>query len=245
MFKIWLEGEEHDKVFRTKAENFFDKFSNWVLDNLDDLGDFPYHLQAQGFQITADQIDPEYTKDFVIIITDVDEIPQAGRTPKGDKHWLIIPLLEPDSYDPAYKTFDAEMNDPDEIEYRLEGPIKDTFIHEFIHYLDFQRLKDSPEQLAKRMKRNVQYSSERDPRYYLNPAEYNAYYQEGVSKFMKEWDSMSDADKESLLSNFDKFKNEIFKSFDNQFILAIIDNKEWLKRITKRIYSLFVHLKQS
>ena len=247
-FKIWLESEEHDYKFRQEAEIFFSKLKKYILDNVYRIHKLPFQVVStdeaiSGYVIKGDIIDPKHNR-FAIAIISVDNQHSMAHDPEEKTSWILIPLLEPYSYDeynPGHPFMDKEH--VEEIEYRLDS-FRPHFVHEFIHYLDYERYKDSPEQLEKRMRQVYQHSQTDDPRYFLNPSEYNAFYQDGISSFVDNWKSMNDEEQDKLTSNFEKFKNEVVKHLDWRFATTIIQSGEkWKKKLFSRIYSLFVSMK--
>ena len=128
----------------------------------------------------------------------------------------------------SYKNYKTIIiNNLDELLQPEIGIKFSDFIHEFIHYLDFQRSGYKPK-IPK---------SEKE--YYNLPTEFNAHFQEAgtyVSDLLRN---------ENILKNF----KEKFKSFDD-FYIWMIDNvfdKEFIKnlnsenkkKIQKRIYTIY------
>ena len=102
---------------------------------------------------------------------------------------------------------------------------ENTFVHEFAHYLDSKRYKNTYKFVNPK---NDGY------KYYNSPEEYNSFYIELVSQIMK--------NKKKLLNfNFDDFLKHSMKYADKNFIKSL--NKSNLNKLKKRIYKLYNHLK--
>ena len=251
-FRTWIEGEEQDKIPREEAESFFQKVRAWasVRKNIEHIAQPKSKYYADndddnGFVLDAEIFDrnPKY-KNLSIVITFSDKTAKAAYDPDQDHNWIILPLLKPYSYDYHYGLEDGSNDDPEELEYSLDR-LQRFFVHEFTHYLDMRRYKDPIDQRRERMSRIKQHQIDGDPRYYLNPSEYNAFYQEAISMFMDhQWKHMDNDEKAELLSDFEKFRAKAMRSFDNMFLLSLTrtNDKSWYKRLLKRLYSLFEYL---
>jgi len=100
-----------------------------------------------------------------------------------------------------------------------------TFVHEFVHYLDSKRYKNTYKFLNPK---NDAYE------YYNSPEEYNSFYAELVNKILK--------NKKRLLNlNADEFVKQAIKYGNQTFIKSL--NKSNLNKLKKRIYKLYNHLK--
>jgi hypothetical protein len=127
---------------------------------------------------------------------------------------------------------------------------KDTFIHEYIHFLDHLRYRDRG--LGKT---SAKYLDTQDIEgYYNTPEEFNAYYQAGQSQIVRVWKNLSDrfAHRPEFLADFKKKKLESYKSFqdwaidveffDKDFLTYI--NSKYLKKFKKRLAGLYMYIQK-
>jgi len=111
-----------------------------------------------------------------------------------------------------------------------KGILKDSFVHEFIHYLDYKRSKGYSPKFTNKTT---------EIEYYNSPTEYNAYYQEAASY-------ISNLLKDKNLSNkfiekfktYEKFYNWMLENaFDKHYISNLNDLN--IKKIKKRVYNIW------
>jgi hypothetical protein len=127
---------------------------------------------------------------------------------------------------------------------------KDTFIHEYIHFLDHLRYRSRG--LGKT---SAKYLDTQDIEgYYNTPEEFNAYYQAGQSQIVRVWKNLSDrfAHRPEFLADFKKKKLESYKSFqdwaidveffDKDFLTYI--NSKYLKKFKKRLAGLYMYIQK-
>ena len=109
------------------------------------------------------------------------------------------------------------------------GIRKDGFIHEFIHYLDYQR-SGYTNKISKELTEND---------YYNSPREFNAYYQEGASyivKILKDDDILPRF--QEKYTNFPLFLKWMLENvFDKEFIKALTD--KYMIKLNKRVYNIY------
>ena len=127
---------------------------------------------------------------------------------------------------------------------------KDTFIHEYIHFLDHLRYRSRG--LGKT---SAKYLDTQDIEgYYNTPEEFNAYYQAGQSQIIRVWKNLSDrfAHRPEFLADFKKKKLESYKAFQDWAIdveffdkdfLTYIDSK-YLKKFKKRLAGLYMYIQK-
>ena len=127
---------------------------------------------------------------------------------------------------------------------------KDTFIHEYIHFLDHLRYRSRG--LGKT---SAKYLDTQDIEgYYNTPEEFNAYYQEGQSQIIRVWKNLSDrfAHRPEFLADFKKKKLESYKTFQdwaidieffNKDFLTYINSK-YLKKFKKRLAGLYMYIQK-
>lgn len=111
---------------------------------------------------------------------------------------------------------------------------RDTFIHEYIHYLDFLRSKGkySPDTADMLVQSYEKYVS--------NPGEYNAYFQQAGFAILAALEKMSKEERADLLSSYEKFKKK-FINISAKEPLSNMDEK-YSKKLDKRIYRLYKSL---
>ena len=127
---------------------------------------------------------------------------------------------------------------------------KDTFIHEYIHFLDHLRYRSRG--LGKT---SAKYLDTQDIEgYYNTPEEFNAYYQAGQSQIIRVWKNLSDrfAHRPEFLADFKKKKLESYKAFqdwaidveffDKDFLTYI--NSKYLKKFKKRLAGLYMYIQK-
>jgi len=126
--------------------------------------------------------------------------------------------------------------------------LKQEFVHEFIHYLDYKRIKE------KSGVENVGSAklllSGGAKAYYNSPIEFNAFYQDGISSTettlinLKNSGTKVGQDKfYEIIKNFNNFKNFAIKNFDRGFIKYLDVNNT--RKLNKRLYNVFIDLKKT
>ena len=117
---------------------------------------------------------------------------------------------------------------------------KNTFIHEYIHFLDHLRYRDRG--LAKT---SAKYLDTDDIEgYYNTPEEFNAYYQEGQSQIVRIWKNLPDKFKQKHSKDFKAFQDWAtdINFFDRDFLTHI--NKKYLKKFKKRLANLYMYIQK-
>ena len=117
---------------------------------------------------------------------------------------------------------------------------KDTFIHEYIHFLDHLRYRSRG--LAKT---SAKYLDTDDIEgYYNTPEEFNAYYQEGQSQIVRMWKNLPDDFKKKRLESYKAFQSWVIdvQFFDRDFLTYI--NKKYLKKFKKRLANLYMYIQK-
>lgn len=107
---------------------------------------------------------------------------------------------------------------------------EESFIHEFIHYLDFKRSSDG----------KLRFGYTNNNEYYNNDSEFNAYYQMTSAKIVKQ--ILRDSHYLWLITDklktFKIFKEWIIEMFDKEFIATL--NDRYMKKFNKRLYTLYM-----
>ena len=117
---------------------------------------------------------------------------------------------------------------------------KDTFIHEYIHFLDHLRYRSRG--LGKT---SAKYLDTQDIEgYYNTPEEFNAYYQEGQNQIVRMWKNLPDDFKKKKLESYKAFQDwAIDVEFFNKDFLTYIDGK-YLKKFKKRLAGLYMYIQK-
>jgi hypothetical protein len=206
---------QNDLYYYNIADDFYEKMiSKLKNDN--------YILQNDGnILFHGNKINSEYSDLLIIFINkNYDFSKQSGKSNFFTTGYFL------GSYK-NYKTIGINNLDNDKIPYKnIE---KQSFIHEFIHYLDYKRNNYIPPKLTFKTKKE----------YYNTPEEFNAYYQEAVT-----WVGKILEDEIMLKSFKEKFKN--YNDFYNWIINNVLDkdfvknlNPINIKKLQKRIYNIY------
>jgi len=117
---------------------------------------------------------------------------------------------------------------------------KNTFIHEYIHFLDHLRYRDRG--LSKTSAKYL--DSDDIEGYYNTPEEFNAYYQEGQSQIVRIWKNLPDKFKQKHSKDFKAFQDWAtdINFFDRDFLTHI--NKKYLKKFKKRLANLYMYIQK-
>ena len=117
---------------------------------------------------------------------------------------------------------------------------KDTFIHEYIHFLDHLRYRSRG--LGKT---SAKYLDTQDIEgYYNTPEEFNAYYQEGQNQIVRMWKNLPDDFKKKRLESYKAFQSWVIDvQFFNRDFLTYID-KKYLKKFKKRLANLYMYIQK-
>ena len=213
---------ENDKYYYDIADEFYEKMIN-QLHNNNFINQNDGNILFKGSEINLNY------SDLLIIFTNYDTTKTkptfANNTFKGGYSFG------------TYKQYKViVINNLKNDKIPSNGILKDSFIHEFIHYLDFKR--------SKGFKPNFNDKTTISD-YYNSPTEYNAYYQEGANYIVNLFKD------ENILKKFrDKYDNfELFHKwmienvFDKDYIKNLNDkNKIKIKKRIYNIYSEFIQL---
>lgn len=217
------EGAEDDISFNKTARDIYKKICNNInkikfisTDDSDFVEDSrgKIHL-LHGVKFNVNQIDKNYDVD-VLLVNNIG----IHYSPfyDGDKNTLVFFII-------------SQVNDKTDFENNLEiaklrfkGWVDErVFMHEFIHFLDKNRYKET-----------YQFKNPEDNNAYFNsPQEYNAYYQEIVNGVTKNSDKLKEL-------NFKDFLKQSLKHGRKDFLKSLnVDNK---KKLKNRLYKLYSHL---
>lgn len=230
-FNLLLEDQKYDSDIRSEAKSVFNKVSEWFIDNLETIiGTDQYHAitpdgEFLGFYTKA-------TEDLTVIFNFKGNA-SYHFDPDSNIKFLQIPILNGTHYDhfyPDYDSFVEDFGDEEELKEELEDSFDSaitTFVHEYIHYKDYDRFKGTPNQLTKSAEKAL--SGDRKD-YYDSNFEQNAYYQEGVSRI---------EDSGAIFPDFKSFLEASVRYFDNQYIMHVRSDEKLWKKFTKRLYQYF------
>jgi hypothetical protein len=242
-------NEEQDLYFRNKANIAYEL----VRDFLKQMSETP-HLPSfvvpvdnrEGYAVKASKIEEKFSAEgniqgkhpLIFIFAHSREKNQNtimtggfGWTPNKKYAVIILNfLIKP--YD--FKHADTRLN-------------KQTFVHEYIHYLDACRRKDKLE--SPEVKRNLPLPdldiSDEAYNYFNDPAEMNSYYQEAAISIKNVLNKIKEFNPErffSIMQNFISFKEDIVYFFKEDWIKNL--SPENSRKFNKRLYNLYVNLKE-
>jgi len=221
----FLQGakEETDRIYRQEALDYFRWLKAYVEREGDQIAKKPKQKQFEGFVLTPRDLKTERTYPDLYIVLAPSEV-RAGLGNASGHKVLVLPVLVA-SYDTKY------------LATRMLGASK-AFIHEFIHYLDSQRYKDKGQGSA------VALREQGFDAYYNTPAEFNAYYQEGVNEILGTLEIIRDhaeAKKPGTLAEFLKsfsvFEKKFLSYFSEDFIKAL--NPTYQRKFIQRFYGFY------
>lgn len=211
-----------DHEYAYEARRFADKLTKLLLEfNIDDDR---FSIRDNGVLIFGSDIDKKYSDLVIGIIernsrhfTDSSGGFTVVKTKNERDPLIVLPILR-------------IVNDNFEI-----GTIPtDLIVHEFIHYLDWKRYKNTGYTVAK----NKAYHTKTG--YYNNPAEFNAYFQQTAEYIMRTY--IDDPSYlwllDDKLATFNTFKKWIIEVFDSAFIKNL--NPEYQKKFDKRLYQVYI-----
>ena len=243
--EIYEATAEQDKKFRSESVSFLNKLINFfkhqaiekIMDHIHILQSGPY---KDSFYMDVNFLDKKYNGLRIIFGPQNQEMGGAlgWRGTEKREPVLFLFIL---SY--KYDVKKLKENDIRNIGLELEND-RQTFIHEFTHYLDSLRWKTDMDVAAQ--KSNIASSTQQD--YYNSPAELNAYYQQAISQLEKNINLMASNKngksylKRSIPDNPQQFikvaKNGLFH---RPFIKNL--SPENTKRLDKRLYNLWMDIK--
>lgn len=209
-----------DYEFYKEAENFFEEML-YKIENERILRRVANDEHCLG--ITGEDVFPEY-ENLIIFFDDDHDYRDGflgGFTQKNNINYIIIKVPSI-NYSISHQLKEKKYK------------IKDTFIHEFIHYLDHKRFKGKEKMKPKN-------NNESD--YYNNPLEFNAFYQMAggnvLAKLINNPKKLKEyRDNYKTFEEFYKWvTNEIFRE---DFIENL--NKKNLTKLKKRLFNIYYEL---
>ncbi len=207
---------QNDKYYYDIAEEFYEKM-------IIELNNNNFINQNDGnILFKASEINLDY-RDLLIIFTSYNT--EKTKPPFGND--TLKSYYSFGSYK-EYKVIVISNLKYDKIPSK--GISKESFIHEFIHYLDFKR--------SKGFKPNFDDKTTISD-YYNSPTEYNAYYQEAATYIVNLFKDMDILNKfKEKYETFDKFLKWMLENvFDKDFIKNLNDKNK--RKIKKRIYNIY------
>lgn len=236
-----FEGQEiHDAKFRKTAVTLFNKIKKYFVKN-EDRASKIFQPGGNGSLIfNVGQVNKNY-KDLTLVLlpstTNVSKQTGSYKTTGGfgtgtadpNKKYIILSVL-------------IDEHDITHLDTRLN---RTQFVHEFIHYLDDKRTKGRASGSAKNLMATDDYD-----KYYDNPLEFNAYYQDGVDSIISLIDGFKRTMKNSP-ETADKIKKVIKVAvplkftkflqrakefhFQDDFIAHLLP--KWDRKLIKRLVS--------
>lgn len=217
-----FENTSNDKNFRLEANNIFNLMIDYINNIRDDI--FSHKMKKNEIILDMSFLNKNYN-DLSIIIAPGS---LSGKLTRMAEFYILeLGILNP-------KKDNKDMTKEEII--NLLKNLKNIFIHEIIHYLDFKRQKN------KKTFSNID-STLKD--YFNSPEEYNAYFQELI-------DSLEDSIRNFRKTNpkfvnnlkrfgFDKFKNWFFEKWITllpKYEEGILTPK-YKEKFIKRLYQYF------
>ena len=217
MKKLYHERETIDKYFRDKAMKIYQNIKDWLDQNLNRIAKEDKEYGSSEFRKNEwggytlkynEKFDPDIELDIIFV---PDTLSKSGYKIQGSfghdkrtgKSIIVLPILL-GKYDMTY------------LNTRF---VRQIFIHEVIHYLDSLRMTSDG--------KFGQISVISD--YYNSPVEFNAYYQEGISKL----DSYlaNEIIRVKVYNNLDMTFEEFYdKIKENTYIFS----KEFMENLNQR-----------
>jgi len=232
MKRLYHEKESIDRYFRDKANEIYKNIKDWLDRDIERIAieDREYgssELRKNdygGYTLKYDEMfDPEIELNILFLpektmSTSTHKVHGGfGHDKRTGKSVIMLPILL-GKYDLTY------------LNTRFSERI---FIHEVIHYLDSLRMTTAPSGKSKEVPSVM-------ADYYNSPVEFNAYYQEGISKL--DGYLANELIRVRIYNNldmtFEEFYEKVKKSiFDFEFIDSLNQRNE--RALIKRLYDFF------
>lgn len=235
MRNLLKESAKNDARYRKLAENYFEEVRDFVDFESENLRKM-YSADVDGFITVPSLLDRKYS-DLYVIFTDKikgKKMAKAAYAQSKDKekNFIILPILQ--------RPFGKEHLTGD----RMVG-MKESFIHEFIHYMDARRYEGNLIPSADLLDK-----SKED--YFNSWQETNAYYQGAAFELTKFIDATATKIeprrpgflKSKYLGSFDLFWNKALSILERESDFMKYINDDNKKRLRKRFYGLYVDLVQ-
>ncbi len=265
-FKNYLEERESvDRVIREEAKGVYDRLKKF-LKMMKPKQLIKYKASDISLDIPAKIFGGQY-KDLVIQLVDEDQVGGAGAMFRnnrydsdaekgmfGDDFWKRLGLKQDPKLtyivlpNPQISTFFTD--------YTFGRPISDLitrrwvqtlntifpiFLHEFVHYKDLQRWKGGEKDFWKPGNPNLNHAQASEE-YFNSPAEFNAYYHQGVPRIRDDLDRRFSQDKiNKTLETFGSFWKTFRKYYSEDFLKKLDQRNS--RALKKRLYDLFSTLK--
>jgi len=205
---------DNDRIYYNKALSFYNKM-------LDELNIGNYIKQVDGnILFKGNEISEEY-KNLLILFTDKNSDKTSPHFDKNNRGGYSFGTFKNFKVIVITNLF-VDKNPSN-------GIVKDSFIHEFIHYLDFKRSGYSPKAI------NLKNYND----YYNSASEFNAFYQESVNFIIDllENDETSIQFKKKFKNFNDFYSWMISNVFDKDFIKNL--NDKYKIKLKKRVYNVY------
>jgi len=212
-FMLYEATLEMDRYYYNLADDFYDKM-------IIELEKKNYVYQNGDIIFAADKIEDDYY-DLLILFTS-----------KGKNITQFEEEAKSDYYIGSYRNYRViVINNLKEDRNPSKGIIRKSFIHEFIHYLDYKRSK---------YKGGISKLKSLE-KYYNDPLEFNAYYQESATYLAKMFEDEKIRSLHlKIFDTFDKFyKWALDKVFNKDFIKYL--NETNRRKLINRLYNIYSH----
>jgi hypothetical protein len=219
--------ERVDRMYRQEALDFWKLLLHYVKKREKALVHLPANKQFGGFVIGPQQLRTQRTyPDIYVVLAAFGHMAGVGRIGSKDMAIILPVLKEP------FETKNAAT---------WLSTQRDTFVHEFIHYLDHHRFKGKVIPSAEMHKRKGIRA------YYNTPQEFNAYYQMGAGEtlsFLRNLATKAEPRRPGTLrrylKDFRTFEKKIGRNhdfFDQNFVDAL--NRKYKRKFLQRLYGLY------
>jgi hypothetical protein len=236
-----MESINQDRIYRQKAFDLWKKIIKTPKEK------WYKYSNASGNELEIKDIDGEYS-DLILQIF-------PSKNPK--KWYQAVAEKDVDNLEDETTTIKIFLpNKPDLIRQvqkdNKDGWIEESFIHEFIHYLDLKRFKNKKTLHAALGTEKI-FKREGIFKYVNHPLELNAYYQQAVSNYedifyytLELYNKDKEQDfYETYLETFDSFMKD-FKKYTSGTFKEFFENltPKNQQKIKKRLYGLYMNLKK-
>lgn len=168
----------------------------------------------EGVKFNLNQIDKKYDLDILLVHT----LGRANHHYDHNANRMVFFILSQTSNKSDFN------NNSNLARIRFKSWVnEDLFVHEFTHYLDANRYKDT-----------YHFSNpENNKEYYNSPEEYNAFSHEIINQILKNKNSLMKLD-------FNVFLKKVLKYGSVDFIKSLSDNNK--KKLKNRLYKIYSEL---
>lgn len=206
-----FENEQSDQANRLEARQSADKIQEW-LDNFGETAYKKFKKSSNGLSLPASSFGLPY-KNLTILFSKGEQSGSYGTFADDlDKKFIRIKIIRGES-------------DFLNLNLRFKTTGRSIFIHEFIHYLDDVKA----DFYDRRVQQDLDLSTSSGWKKYVNsPEEYNAFYQQAVTKLE---DRLDKFEVKLETGAYDRLKKHLLGMTPQQFV-------EWFKSVDTKFFHL-------